>query len=146
MIKRMMGGKGEAGEKSEDPLVAAKNIIATLIVLAGLLWMADLLLGVDTSTSTNSLDMNAYADHQYQCTDNNGDTSIVTNANNCNGVTQLITHGSGNDAGASGGIVGGIKEVETMAGQVVGSILFILKIVVTVAAIAVIGVLRVRPY
>lgn len=144
MIKRMMGGKSEAGEKSEDPLVAAKNIISTLIILAVLLWMADLLLGVDTSASTNSLDMNAYADHQYQCTANNGDTSIVTNTNNCNGVTQLITHGSGN--GAPGGLVGGIKEAETMAGQVVGSILFILKIVVTVAAIAVIGVLRVRPY
>ncbi len=127
-----MGGKAEG---AEDPLVAAKNVIFTLIVLAALLWMADLLLGVDTSAPTG---------RQYQCTASDGSTSIVTDANDCNGVTRPITPDDNPDAPSD--LLGGIKEAETLAAQAVGSILFILKIIVTVAAIAVIGVLRVRTY
>ena len=152
----MMGGKAEG---AEDPLVAAKNIIFTLIVLAALLWMADLLLGIDTSASTTSINMNAYATSHGHCVVDGTEFSAppsVSTDQGCLNVGYTGTSvtfraagtgtGTGTGTGASGGLLSGIQEAETLASQVVGSILFILKIVVTVAAIAVIGVLRVRTY
>ena len=148
----MWGGKTEG---AEDPLVAAKNVILTLIVLAALLWMADLLLGIDTSASTTSINMNAYATSHGHCvvdgTEYLAPPGTLSNQD-CRNVGYTGTSvtfraaGTSTGTGASSDLLDGIKDAETLAAQAVGSILFILKIIVTVAAIAVIGVLRVRTY
>lgn len=158
MIKRITGSADKIGDR-DDTLDKSKNIVYVLITLAAILWLAGPLLGIDLDgkTSTTSMDTTAHVAHPDGWTraqlvtvrDSYGPSSTTADPAEYDRLQAMIDHYDASNADSNNSNVGGnriVDEIRMVHDKTKESAVYVIdifKIVVTIAAIASVGVLRI---
>ncbi len=159
MIKRIINNADKIGDR-DDTFDKGKNVVYILIILAAILWLAEPLLGIDLDdkTSTTSTGINSHAIHPDGWTraqlvsvrDSYGPGSPTADPAEYDRFQAMIDHydASGTNSGNSntGGdrIVNEIQMVHDKVDESAILVIDIFKIITTIAAVATVGVLRIR--
>ncbi|MYB30886.1 MAG: hypothetical protein F4Y18_07655 [Cenarchaeum sp. SB0663_bin_5] len=158
MIKRITGSADKIGDR-DDTVDKTKNVIYVLIILAAILWLAGPLLGIDLDdkTSTTSTDTTVHATHPDGWTraqlesvrDSYGPSSTTADPAEYDRLQAMIDHHDASNVDSNNGNAGGnriVDEIRMVNNKVKESAVYVIdifKIVVTIAAIASVGVLRI---
>ena len=157
MLKRITGNADKVGDR-DDTLDKTKNVVYVLIILAAILWLVGPLLGVDLDdkTSTTSTDVTAHATHPDGWTraqlvtarDSYGPGSPTADPAEYDRLQAMINHYDASNADSNNSNADGnriVDEIRMANNKVKESAIYVIdifKIVVTIAAIASVGVMR----
>ncbi len=158
MLKRITGNADKVGDR-DNTLDNTKNVIYVLITLAAILWLAGPLLGIDLDdkTSTTSMGTTAHAAHPDGWTraqlvlvrDSYGPGSPTADPAEYDRLQAMINHYDASNVDSNNSNAGGnriVDEIRMVNDKVKESAIYVIdifKIVVTISAIASVGVLRI---
>ncbi|MXX21490.1 MAG: hypothetical protein F4W68_01680 [Cenarchaeum sp. SB0661_bin_35] len=157
MLRRVTGNADKVGDR-DNTLDNTKNVVYVLIILAAILWLVGPLLGVDLDDKTSTaMDVAAHATHPDGWTraqlvsvrDSYGPGSPTADPAEYDRLQAMINHYDTSNVDSNNSNAGGnriVDEIRMVNDKVKESAIYVIdifKIVVTISAIASVGVLRI---